>query len=115
MVNNEESSVAAQRISCAQGRKLCRISPRSSVNRAFEYRPRVVPLVTRAGEPTITPAALVIVLNRYMTAISEPMRRHTGVIDKYIDEGDHDFLESAFTVAEQQARFALQIAVNRRM
>ena len=34
----------------------------------------------------MTPAALVTVLNRYMTVMSEPVRRHDGIIDKYIGD-----------------------------
>jgi hypothetical protein len=34
----------------------------------------------------MTPAALVTVLNRYMTVMSEPVRRHSGIIDKYIGD-----------------------------
>ena len=35
----------------------------------------------------MTPAALVNVLNRYMTVMSEPVRRHNGIIDKYLGDG----------------------------
>ena len=34
----------------------------------------------------MTPAALVTVLNRYMTVMSDPVRRDSGIIDKYIGD-----------------------------
>ena len=34
----------------------------------------------------MTPAALVTVLNRYLSVMSDPVRRHNGIIDKYIGD-----------------------------
>src|SRR6202022_2920875 len=45
----------------------------------------------------MTPAALVNVLNRYITVMSEPVRRNNGIIDKYIGDGIMAFWGSPFT------------------
>ena len=45
----------------------------------------------------MTPAALVNVLNRYITVMSEPMRRNNGIIDKYIGDGIMAFWGPPFT------------------
>ena len=45
----------------------------------------------------MTPAALVNVLNRYMTVMSEPVRRNNGIIDKYIGDGIMAFWGPPFT------------------
>ena len=39
----------------------------------------------------MTPAALVNVLNRYMTVMSEPVRHNNGIINKYIGDGSWRF------------------------
>jgi class 3 adenylate cyclase len=54
----------------------------------------------------MTPAALVAVLNRYMTLMSEPVRRHGGIIDKYIGDAIMAFWGPPFTSADEQARLA---------
>jgi class 3 adenylate cyclase len=59
----------------------------------------------------MTPAALVTVLNRYMTVMSEPVRRHSGIIDKYIGDAIMAFWGPPFTGADEQARLACLAAL----
>jgi adenylate cyclase len=54
----------------------------------------------------MTPAALVNVLNRYMTVMSEPVRRNNGIIDKYIGDGIMAFLGPPLTGAEEHPGLA---------
>jgi class 3 adenylate cyclase len=60
----------------------------------------------------MTPAALVTVLNRYMTVVSDPVRRHNGVIDKYIGDAVMAFWGPPFTEAEEQARLSCLAALD---
>jgi adenylate cyclase len=60
----------------------------------------------------MTPAALVTVLNRYMTVMSEPVRHHSGIIDKYIGDAIMAFWGPPFTVADEQARLACLAALD---
>ena len=60
----------------------------------------------------MTPAALVTVLNRYMTVMSEPVRRHSGIIDKYIGDGIMAFWGPPFTSADEQAPLACLAALD---
>jgi class 3 adenylate cyclase len=60
----------------------------------------------------MTPAALVTVLNRYMTVMSEPVRRHNGIIDKYIGDAIMAFWGPPFTGAEEQAGLACLAALD---
>jgi len=59
----------------------------------------------------MTPAGLVNVLNRYLTVISEPVRRNNGIIDKYIGDAVMAFWGPPFAPAEDQARLACLAAV----
>jgi adenylate cyclase len=59
----------------------------------------------------MTPAGLVNVLNRYLTVISEPVRRNNGIIDKYIGDGIMAFWGPPFTGAEEQAHLACLAAL----
>jgi class 3 adenylate cyclase len=59
----------------------------------------------------MTPAALVTVLNRYMTVMSEPVRRHNGIIDKYIGDAIMAFWGPPFTGADEQAGLACLAAL----
>jgi adenylate cyclase len=59
----------------------------------------------------MTPAGLVNVLNRYLSVISEPVRRNHGIIDKYIGDAVMAFWGPPFTGAEEQARLACLAAV----
>ncbi len=60
----------------------------------------------------MTPAGLVNVLNRYMTVMSEPIRRNNGIIDKYIGDGIMAFWGPPFTAAEEQGRLACLAALD---
>jgi adenylate cyclase len=60
----------------------------------------------------MTPAALVTVLNRYMTVMSEPVRRHSGIIDKYMGDAIMAFWGPPFTGADEQARLACLAALD---
>jgi adenylate cyclase len=59
----------------------------------------------------MTPVGLVNVLNRYLTVISEPVRRNDGIIDKYIGDALMAFWGPPFTGAEEQARYACFAAI----
>jgi class 3 adenylate cyclase len=54
----------------------------------------------------MTPAGLVNVLNRYLTVISDPVRRNHGIIDKYIGDAVMAFWGPPFTAGDDQARLA---------
>jgi class 3 adenylate cyclase len=60
----------------------------------------------------MTPAALVNVLNRYMTVMSEPVRRNNGIIDKYIGDGIMAFWGPPFTSAEEHPGLACLAALD---
>ena len=60
----------------------------------------------------LTPAALVNVLNRYIAVMSEPIRHHNGIIDKYIGDGIMAFWGPPFTSAEEQASLACVAALD---
>jgi class 3 adenylate cyclase len=60
----------------------------------------------------MTPTALVTVLNRYMTLMSEPVRNNNGIIDKYIGDGIMAFWGPPFTGAEEQGRLACLAALD---
>jgi adenylate cyclase len=59
----------------------------------------------------MTPVGLVNVLNRYLTVISEPVRRNNGIIDKYIGDAVMAFWGPPFAAAEDQARLACLAAL----
>jgi hypothetical protein len=52
------------------------------------------------------------VLNRYMTLMSEPIRRNSGILDKYIGDGIMAFWGPPFTGADEQARLACLAALD---
>jgi class 3 adenylate cyclase len=60
----------------------------------------------------MTPAALVNLLNRYMTVMSEPVRSHNGIIDKYIGDGIMAFWGPPFTGAEEHPGLACLAALD---
>jgi adenylate cyclase len=60
----------------------------------------------------MTPAAVVTVLNRYMTLMSEPIRRNNGIIDKYIGDGIMAFWGPPFTGADEQDGLACLAALD---
>jgi len=60
----------------------------------------------------MTPTALVNVLNRYMTVMSEPVRHSNGIVDKYTGDGIMAFWGPPFTSAEDQGRLACLAALD---
>jgi adenylate cyclase len=60
----------------------------------------------------MTPGALVNVMNRYMTMMSEPVRHNNGIIDKYIGDGIMAFWGSPFTAAEEHPGLACLAALD---
>jgi len=48
----------------------------------------------------------VTVMNRYLTVMSEPVREHNGIIDKYLGDGIMAFWGPPFTAADEHARLA---------
>jgi class 3 adenylate cyclase len=54
----------------------------------------------------MTPAGMVRIVNRYLATMSEPIRRHRGIIDKYIGDAIMAFWGPPFTQAEEQAELA---------
>jgi class 3 adenylate cyclase/cell division protein FtsB len=54
----------------------------------------------------VTPVALVNVVNRYLSTMSEPIRQSGGIIDKYVGDAIMAFLGPPFTAADEQARLA---------
>lgn len=59
----------------------------------------------------MTPAALVTVLNRYMTLMSEPVQRNAGIIDKYMGDGIMAFWGPPFTDGDEHAGLACLAAL----
>jgi adenylate cyclase len=59
-----------------------------------------------------TPAGLVAIINRYFTMMSEPVRRHDGIIDKYIGDGIMAFWGPPFVAADAQASLACLAALD---
>ena len=60
----------------------------------------------------MTPGALVNVLNRYMTVMSEPVRHNNGIIDKYIGDGIMAFWGPPFTGTEDHSGLACLAALD---
>lgn len=65
---------------------------------------------TALGERT-TPSGSVAIINRYFTAMSEPVHRHDGIIDKYIGDAIMAFWGPPFVPAEVQAERACLAAL----
>ena len=59
----------------------------------------------------MTPTGLVNVMNRYLTVLSDPVRRNSGIIDKYIGDAVMAFWGPPFAAAEDQARLACWAAL----
>jgi class 3 adenylate cyclase len=59
----------------------------------------------------MTPAGLVTILNHYLTVMSAPIRRHDGIIDKYIGDALMAFWGPPFVAAEAQAGLACLAAL----
>jgi class 3 adenylate cyclase len=60
----------------------------------------------------MTPQGLVKVMNHYLTLMSEPIRAHKGIIDKYIGDAVMAYWGPPFIPAEDQARCACLAAVD---
>jgi adenylate cyclase len=59
----------------------------------------------------MTPVGLVNVMNRYLTVLSDPVRRNSGIIDKYIGDAVMAFWGPPFVAAEDQALLACIAAI----
>jgi class 3 adenylate cyclase len=60
---------------------------------------------------TLTPTNLVNVINHYLTLMSEPVRLHEGIIDKYIGDAIMAYWGPPFAHPEAQARLACLAAI----
>jgi adenylate cyclase len=60
----------------------------------------------------MTPSALVNVLNRYLTLMSDPVRRNNGIIDKYIGDGIMAFWGPPFTGFDEHPGLACAAALD---
>jgi adenylate cyclase len=60
----------------------------------------------------MTPQGLVKVMNRYLTTMSEPIRDHRGVIDKYIGDAIMAYWGPPFTDDSEQAGLACLAALD---
>jgi adenylate cyclase len=60
----------------------------------------------------MTPQGLVKVVNGYLTTMSEPIRAHRGIIDKYIGDAIMAYWGPPFIEEADQARFACAAAVD---
>jgi class 3 adenylate cyclase len=60
----------------------------------------------------LSPAALLAVVNRYLTLMSEPVREHNGVIDKYIGDAIMAFWGPPFVASDRQAVMACEAALD---
>jgi class 3 adenylate cyclase len=65
---------------------------------------------TRLSED-VTPASLVTLLNRYLTVLTEEVRAHHGIVDKYIGDAVMSFWGPPFVDAKEQALFACEAAL----
>src|SRR5205085_7572815 len=59
----------------------------------------------------LTPTGVVKFLNQYFTMMSEPIRRHNGIIDKFIGDAIMAFWGPPFTSQEEHARLACLAAL----
>jgi len=59
----------------------------------------------------MTPSGLVTVMNRYLTVMSEPVRRNNGIIDKYIGDAIMAFWGPPFTGIEEHGRLGCLTAI----
>jgi class 3 adenylate cyclase len=60
----------------------------------------------------VTPQGLVKIMNRYLSTMSEPIRAHRGVIDKYIGDGIMAYWGPPFVEEGEQAKCACSAAVD---
>jgi adenylate cyclase len=59
----------------------------------------------------MTPQGLVKVMNRYLSTMSEPIRRHGGVIDKYIGDAIMAYWGPPFVEETDEGQFACLAAI----
>jgi adenylate cyclase len=59
----------------------------------------------------MTPQGLVKVMNRYLSTMSEPIRKHRGVIDKYIGDAIMAYWGPPFVEEAEEAQFACIAAI----
>jgi class 3 adenylate cyclase len=59
----------------------------------------------------VTPQGLVKVMNRYLSMMSEPIRSHRGIIDKYIGDAIMAYWGAPFVDEVDQAHFACLAAI----
>src|SRR6266566_593477 len=59
----------------------------------------------------MTPQGLVKVMNRYLSIMSEPIRKNRGIIDKYIGDGIMAYWGPPFVGDADHARFACLAAL----
>jgi class 3 adenylate cyclase len=60
----------------------------------------------------VTPQGLVKIMNRYLSTMSEPIRAHRGVIDKYIGDGIMAYWGPPFVEETEQAKCACSAAID---
>ena len=60
----------------------------------------------------VTPQGLVKIMNRYLSTMSEPIRAHRGVIDKYIGDGIMAYWGPPFIDEADQAKGACSAAID---
>jgi adenylate cyclase len=60
----------------------------------------------------VTPQGLVKIMNRYLSTMSEPIRAHRGVIDKYIGDGIMAYWGPPFVDEGEQAKCACSAAID---
>ena len=60
----------------------------------------------------VTPQGLVKIMNRYLSTMSEPIRAHRGVIDKYIGDGIMAYWGPPFVEEGEQAKCACSAAID---
>lgn len=61
---------------------------------------------------SLTPTRLLNVINHYLTLMSEPVRLHDGIIDKYIGDGIMSYWGPPFAPPQEQARLACLAALD---
>jgi class 3 adenylate cyclase len=60
----------------------------------------------------VTPRGLVKIMNRYLSTMSEPIRAHRGVIDKYIGDGIMAYWGPPFVEEAEQTKCACAAAID---
>ena len=59
----------------------------------------------------LSPAALVKLMNAYFSAMSDPIQKHSGIVDKYIGDAIMAFWVPPFVEAQRQAELACRAAL----